>query len=190
MTAPSYTAPMAKLTDSRYEIARPTGVCAATGKPIQPGDTFVAVLAERGDDEGLLRLDYSAQAWDSGSRPEEPLRVFGHWRSIMLAPDASKRPFIDDESMMDLLEQLEGADEPSRLSFRYVLALMLIRKRLYKFEGTVQEGGEGSRPAIRLRRVTPAGQPPAEPITVIDPGMDESAIAAAVEQLGSVMAGE
>jgi hypothetical protein len=179
---------MAKLTDSSYEIARPTGVCAATGGAITPGRPYIAVLLEREGEEGLQRLDYSAEAWESGARPEPPLRVFGHWRAVMQEPDASKRPLIDEEAMADLLEQLEGADEPSRQSFRYVLALMLIRKRTFKFEGSQRD--DAGRQVMKLRRATPAGSPPADMITVVDPGMDEAAIAGAIEQLGAVMAGE
>ncbi len=179
---------MAKLTDSSYEIARPTGVCAATGSTIEVGQPYVAVLAEREGEESLRRLDFAVPAWESGARPEPPLRVFGHWRAVMGAASETKRPFIDDDSMADLLEQLEGAEEPSRQSFRYVLALMLVRKRLFKFEGNRRD--DQGRAVMVLRRSTPAGATPAEPISVLDPGMDDTAIAAAIEQLGSVMAGE
>ena len=179
---------MAKLTDSSYEIARPTGLCAATGEPIGVGQPYVAVLTEREGEEGLQRLDFAAAAWDDGARPGPPLRVFGHWRAVMGAANENRRPFIDDESMADLLEQLEGAQEPSRQSFRYVLALMLVRKRLFKFEGNGRD--EQDRPVMVLRRSTPADATPAEPISVVDPGMDDAAIAAAIEQLGAVMAGE
>jgi hypothetical protein len=179
---------MAKLTDSTYEIARPTGVCAASGRPIAPGDPYIAVLAERQDDEGLQRLDYSIESWERGDRPQPPLRMFGHWRATMQAGDPSRRAFIDDEALADLLEQLEGSEEPQRQSFRYVLALMLVRKRLYKFEGT--ELDAQGRQIMRLRRAEPAGSPPAEPLSVIDPGMDDAAIASAIEQLSAIMAGE
>src|SRR5689334_17287956 len=108
-----------------YEIARATGVCAASGKKIQPGDEFVAVLVERGDDEdaGLERVDFTVAAWEKGSRPKKPFKVFGHWRAKMQPPGQSKKPLIDDAALLDLFEQLEGAEERSRISFRFVLAL-------------------------------------------------------------------
>jgi hypothetical protein len=105
----------------------------------------------------------------------------------MQEPGAHTKAFIDDEALLDLLEQLEGASEPSRQSFRYVLTLLLVRKRLLKFEGARQQG-----PAkvMLVRRATPAGATPGPLMEVIDPAMDEAAIAAAVEQLGSIMSGE
>jgi hypothetical protein len=178
---------MAKLTDSSYEIARTTGVCAATGRPLEMGQPYIAALVEREGQEGLQRLDFSISAWEAGARPQPPLRLFGSWRSQLNPEHESRRPFIDDEALADLLEQLEGAEEPSRQSFRYVLALMLVRKRLFRFEATRRDE---ARNLMILRRATPAGSTPAEPISVVDPGMDDAAIAAAIEQLGSVMAGE
>lgn len=178
---------MARLTDSSYDIARPSGVCAASGEPIAPGRPYVAVLVEREGQEGLERLDFAADRWDAGARPGPPFRVFGSWRALMQDGTAQKRAFIDDESLLDLLEQLEGATEPSRQSFRYVLTLLLVRKRLLKFEGARQEAGAR---LMLVRRATPAGATPGPVMEVIDPAMDESAIAAAIEQLGSIMNGE
>jgi hypothetical protein len=167
-----------------YEIARATGVCAATGRPIAVGDPYVAALVESAEDERLERRDYSLSAWEAGPRPE---RLFGHWRATMEAPDARRRPYIDDAALMDLFEQLEGAAAPARVSFRYLLALMLIRKRLLKYEGTRRDGESR---AMIVRAATPAGATPAMQAEVIDPGMDDRAIAEAIEQLTAVMAGE
>jgi hypothetical protein len=180
---------MARLTDSSYEIARPSGVCAASGERIAPGAPYVAVLVEREGQEGMERLDYAAERWDAGARPGPPLRVFGSWRAVMHDASAPQRAFIDDEALLDLLERLEGAQEPSRLSFRYVLTLLLVRKRLLKFEGA-RQAGDGTHRLMLVRRATPAGATPGPLLEVADPCMDEGAIAAAVEQLGSIMNGE
>jgi hypothetical protein len=178
---------MARLTDSSYDIARPSGVCAATGERIEPGRPYVAVLVEREGQEGLERLDFAAERWDAGARPGPPFRVFGSWRAVMQDSSAPQKAFIDDDALLDLLEQLEGAEEPARVSFRYVLTLLLVRKRLLKFEGTREKDG---RRIMHVRRATPAGATPGTLLEVIDPAMDEAAVAAAVEQLGSIMNGE
>ena len=178
---------MARLTDSSYDIARPSGVCAASGARIEPGQEYVAVLVEREGQEGLERLDYAADRWDAGARPAAPLRIFGSWHAVMQDSSAPQKAFIDDEALLDLLEQLEGAQEPSRQSFRYVLSLLLVRKRLLKFEGQRQEGAHR---VMLVRRAGPAGATPGPLLEIVDPAMDEAAIAAAVEQLGSIMNGE
>lgn len=176
---------MARSTDASYEISRPTGRCAATGHPIAIGQAFIAALAERDGQEGLERLDYSLEAWEAGARPELPLRLFGYWRSVMSPPGETKRQFIDDEALLDLFDGLAEATEPSRLAFRYVLALILVRKRLLRYEG-------GRRGVMLVRRAKRAGEEPdtSPPSEVIDPGMDDAAIAEATEQLGQIIQGE
>ena len=166
-----------------YEITRATGACAATGRVIQPGEEYMAALIEVGD-ERLERRDYSLEAWQSSARPP---RLFGYWRCQMEQPGAKRQALIDDAALMDLFEQLEGTTEPARVSFRYLLALLLMRKKLLKYEGTVRTS---SGPAVmRLRQATPAGAPPAPLLEVTDPGMNDAAVAEAIEQITAVMAG-
>ncbi len=165
-----------------YEIARATGMCAATGRPIAVGDEYIATLVESATEERLERADYSVQAWTSGARPA---RLFGHWRATMESPDARKKPFIDDAALMDLFEQLAEATEPGRISFRYLLALMLVRKRLLRYEGTKRDGAQS---VMQVRVATRADQTPAPLVEVLDPGMNDAAISEAIEQLTAVMA--
>lgn len=173
---------MARPGESSYEISRSSGVCAATGRQFQAGESYIAALVEREGEEGLGRVDYSLEAWERGARPRPPWRMFGFWRSRFEPGDTKRRPLIDDESLVDLFEQLDGADDPSRQGFRYILALLLVRKKLLRLEGVRREDG---RPVMLLRR---AGAPDAPPYEVLDTGMDDAQVAQAIEQLGTVMA--
>ena len=116
-----------------------------------------------------------------------PARLFGFWKGTMESPEGKKRAYVDDAALLDLFEQLEGATEPGRVSFRYLLTLMLMRKRLLKHEGTRREA-RGQHNVMQVRQVTPAGATPAPVVEVIDPGMNDSAVAEAIEQLTAVMA--
>jgi hypothetical protein len=175
---------MATTGGTGYEIVRTTGVCAATGRVIAVGEPYIAALVETEQDERLERRDYSMEAWQSGARPG---RLFGFWKGTMESPEGKKRAYIDDAALLDLFEQLEGATEPSRISFRYLLTLMLMRKRLLKHEGT-KRGAAGEASVMHVRQVTPAGATPAAIVEVIDPGMNDTAVAEAIEQLTAVMA--
>ncbi|MCC6661376.1 MAG: hypothetical protein IT437_10870 [Phycisphaerales bacterium] len=173
--------------DTSYEIARPTGVCAGSGAAIGPGEPLVAVLLE-GPDERLQRRDYTPAAWEerqAGRLPHtvDGLRVVGFWRGVMPEPGESKRRFIDDQALTDLFEQLgEGGADPKRSAFRYVLALILVRKRLLKLEPG--DGGGG----LLVR--WPKAPPEQQPIHVPDPGMTDDAVADVIERLGGVLSGE
>ncbi|MFG0306335.1 MAG: hypothetical protein ACF8Q5_08995 [Phycisphaerales bacterium JB040] len=182
------------ITGSPYEILKSEPVCHATGVTLSPGDRIVAALVETPDDEPLQRIEFRAGAWDEGARPQPPLRLFGFWRTVVPEPGAKKQaqPLIAGDDLMDLFEQL-GEDPESadarRLAFRYLLALILIRKRLLSYEGGTPAGKKTGTPGVM--RVRPRGtpMPPEGPalIEVIDPGLDDETIGAVTEQLGQIM---
>lgn len=171
-----------------FEVARATGVCGATGRAIAVGEAYIACLwispspePGTGESEGMLRTDYSAEAWISGSRPAGP--VVGHWRATLSPPNTRKRALIGDDELLDLFMQLADATEPKRQAFRYLLALILVRKRLLRVETARRRGTL----VVRLR---PVGDVPGEVVEVADPGMDEVMVAEATEQLSAVLASD
>jgi hypothetical protein len=180
---------MTRLGEPGFEVVRATGVCAATGRPIKPGDEFIAALYESEDGTRLERHDFSLDAWRTGARPNPVSRLYGAWKAVMAPPGQSKQSLVDDESLMDLLEQLGQATEPARISFRYILALLLMRRKVLKYDGTRRDRPDSPKGLVMLvRRATRVDEPPAPVIEIIDPGMDEQAIADAIEQIGSVLA--
>ncbi len=166
-------------------ISKPTGTCAATGRAIGVGERFVATLVERTDQAGLERQDYCVEAWQGGARPAPPVRMFGHWRGVMPEARGERRQLLSDEELLDLFEELGGATEPKRLAFRYVLGLMLVRRRVLRMVGERRSDG------VRVMLVRPKAAAPDSPaIEVADPGTDEATINEVIEQVGAVIGGE
>ena len=172
---------------SNYEIARSTGVCAETERQIEVGERYVAALIDLGDDEGLQRRDYSLDAWDAGARPRSPEILFGYWFSTRPDSNAPPKALIEPGEIAELFGQLEGATQEKQIAFRFVLSLILMRKRVIKFEkkGDPIDGCE----TMIVRWGLKSAGPSDEMMTVIDPGMDETAVADAMEQIGAVMMG-
>ena len=167
---------------SEYHIGRPTGVCAATGRVLEPSTTYVATLCEHPEDEGFDRLDYSDDAWESGTRPE---RLFSYWRATVPEPDEKRRIFVDDAVLLQLFEQLDGDERPQRIAFRFVLALILMRKRLLRYIGR-DPSCEHERWLMMPRGV----KPPTPPITVTNPQLSDDDIRDLTDQLSAVLQGE
>lgn len=170
-----------------YEIARSTGVCAKTDRPIEVGERYVAALVDAGEEEGLIRRDYSLAAWDDGARPNAPEILFGYWHATRPDSNAPAKSLIEPQEIAELFAQLEGATQEKQIAFRFVLSLILMRKRVIKFEkkGEPIEGCE----TMIVRWGLKSAGPSDEFMTVIDPGMDETAVADAMEQIGAVMMG-
>lgn len=109
-----------------YQIQRSTRRCAATDRELEPGETCYSVLRE--SEEGLVRADYSQQGW---SGPPDDALAF--WKGKIPAREERKRPVFDPDLLLSLLERLEQYDDPTKQSYRYFVALLLLRRRILKF---------------------------------------------------------
>lgn len=184
---------MSVLSGPGYSVSKPSGRCAASGQPLTTGQKIVAVLVEvvREDGEELRRVDYSAQAWDEGHRPTEfeglACRQFASWRTTVAAADAKPKVLLDDAELFELFEQLDAQTDPKKQIFRYVLALLLIRRRVLRYEG--ERIGAGGREMV-VRRAGPKGsEGDATAYHIADPGMDDAAIESAIDQIGALIGG-
>ena len=173
-----------------YSVTAPNPVCAATGEPIEPGAPCFSLLYEVGED-ALLRQDVAADAWDRGQRPAppppaedgSPPRLVAQWRTTMREKDAPRKVLIGDDEVLDLFDQLEDADGDHQLAFRYLLCLILIRKKQLVWEGARPATADEAGVVLVRRRRDKEG-----PVTeVIDPGPNDESIEAATAQLSAVM---
>jgi len=123
---------------SGYEVGKPQGKCAICGEAIPADDKFMAALRET--PVGFERMDCMLTCWHRVDRQS----IVAFWKTTMPKPDAAKKKlFVDDEVICSLFERLAEVAEPAKLSFRFVLGLILMRKRLLVYEGTRKEGDEG-----------------------------------------------
>lgn len=101
--------------------------CCATEKPFEPGEkAYSALFEENGE---IVRRDYCAAAWKANPRPENALA----WWSTKIPLNADKKaPVAPNDALADLFESL--ADRPDQAALRYALALLLTRRRVFRFE--------------------------------------------------------
>jgi hypothetical protein len=108
-----------------FEISKFTRQCCATGRELLPGELFYSVLVPEGS--AVVRRDYSADAW-----PGPPEKTLGWWKSHVPEANAKKLHLAPSEVMLQYFEQL--LEEPLLADERYVLALLMIRKRVVRQE--------------------------------------------------------
>jgi hypothetical protein len=126
---------------SEYQIQPNTRRCTTSGRELRPGERYYSALFDEGGK--FLRKDYSVEAWQG-----PPSAAFSFWQGRIHSTSAPRRPTIDDELLMDCFTRLEGETQPSKVNFRYVLALLLMRRRRFKFEEARQDNGQE---ALQLR---------------------------------------
>jgi hypothetical protein len=115
-----------------YEIQGPTRVCAASGRELKPGEPFHAVLTER--DGKFNRADFAADAW-SGA----PAEAVAHWSGRVPADDKPRKPIINDEVLLGCFDRLKETSDADGLNFRYVSALLLMRRKRFRFEDVARD---------------------------------------------------
>lgn len=155
-----------------WEINRPLGICFGTQRQIEPGDDYYAALVRV--DEGFERRDFCTEYWE-GEKPE----VFCYWKTKLPHPDQKKQMFVDDEMLMAFFERLAEATEKEKLDFRFVLMLILMRKRRLKYDSTRIDGGK----EIWSLKVV-GGK---ETVEVENPHLDEEQIEQLSSQIGQVL---
>ncbi len=106
-----------------YKVSRCTRQCHAEQRPLRDGEWYYSVVLESGDD--FARQDYSAGAWEG-----PPEGAIGWWKCRMPKSDEKKMVLAPPEVLVDLLRQMEGF--PDRAKSRYLLALMLMRRRIVR----------------------------------------------------------
>ena len=110
-----------------FEVQRCTRHCIKTGREFKPDEEFYSVLVAEGSQ--VVRQDYSLDAWEG---PFEG--CLGSWKSKMPSPKSNRMHWAPNDIMLEYFEEL--ADQPERQDVRYVLALLMIRRRVVRLEDT------------------------------------------------------
>lgn len=112
---------------SDWEIKSRGHVCARTGREFQEGESFYTLLFREG--EGFRREDVSEEAWNSRNDNIEP---FSFWRSKYEPPAPPPPEPLPKDDAEGLLRRLIEEQNPATVNARYILALMLERKRVLR----------------------------------------------------------
>lgn len=113
-----------------YEIQRCSRRCAATDREFSPGEEFFSVLIAEGAE--LRRLDYCAEAWKG-----PPENATGWWRCRMPSAPQKQMQWAPNDVMLHFFEELEN--QPDRSDMRFVLGLLLVRRRVLREDDRAQD---------------------------------------------------
>ena len=110
-----------------WEIRKRSEACTATQRPFTEGEFFFTAIFHDGD--GFRREDLSEEAWHG--RPAEP-QPFSFWRSKFEMPPPPPPEPLAKQDAEGILRKLIEENSDTTKNARYILALMLERKRLLK----------------------------------------------------------
>ena len=110
-----------------FEVQRCTRRCAKTDRELLPGEAYFSALVPQGS--SVSRLDFSTEGWTGP--PEGSL---GWWQSRLPEANAQKAQWAPNDVMLNYFEELE--QRPDQADARYVLALLMVRRRILRLENT------------------------------------------------------
>ena len=156
-----------------YQIQASSRRCAVTGRELAPGERYFSVLLDRGD--SFVRQDFSLEAWQG-----PPERTFSFWQGrLPMSGGPPRRQPIDDELLLDCFARLEGELEPGKQAFRYVLALLLVRRKRLRLEDSRREGDLD---VLALRDGRGKGR-----YLVVDPGLPDDELESVQDEVFEVL---
>jgi hypothetical protein len=158
-----------------WEVEPARGRCAETGRVFQQGEEFYTVLFENG--ESFRRVDYSPDAWQG-----PPEGCFCHFKSRVPVKEKRKKLLVDNEILVSFFTRLADQTDPLREQFRFVLALILMRKRLLRYDKSAKEQG---REVWHMTLMTDRSEH-----RVANPRLTDEQIEAVSSQLGAILHGD
>ena len=169
----STAAPSQPTTNTGYQLSRPHGRCAVSNEAIEPGQKFMAALRET--PTGFERVDVSIPRWPEFDRKD----VIGFWQTIMPHSEQKKKIFVDDQVLCEIFERLADTSEPAKLNFRFVLGLILMRKRMIVYEST-RNDADREIWSVRFR-----GRD--DKLDLLNPRLNEQQVLEVSQQLGEIL---
>lgn len=102
--------------------------CALSGRAFVEGEVFHTAIYFDPETGGYLRRDVGLDSWKAELAERTPI---AYWRTTYTPQVTEQRPEVTSkESAMALLQRFVEEDEPQTEDARYILALMLERKRI------------------------------------------------------------
>jgi hypothetical protein len=124
-----------------WNIQARAHACQACQKPFVDKQPFHTLLFD--ERQGYHRLDICEDCWKAqyGQGAVDKKGFISHWQSAYTPPPAAAPEAIQKDTAETLLRKLVEQNAPEHAGARYILAVMLERKRILKVKTQLVENG-------------------------------------------------
>ncbi|MBM4053116.1 MAG: hypothetical protein FJ264_00285 [Planctomycetes bacterium] len=120
-----------------WKISKGNTECSACEKKFEEEEEYYSALFD--ENESFSRKDFCAVCW----KKDALAHLFSFWKTRVLRQDKPVQRLVNISVILDIFCRLEGSEETHKKNLRYVLALYLMRKKIFKFKDLQkQEGAE------------------------------------------------
>ena len=164
-----------------WKIRSRSHACSHTGDKFVDGQQFYTALFSEGKAGELVRKDFSLESWEA---VQSELKPFSFWKTTYEAPPPpdAKPEVVEKESAEALLRRLIEEGEPHTENARYILAIMLERKKILRQTDT--QFTDDNRLLIYEHSKT------GEVFIVLDPQLKLSEVEAVQAQVADLLGGD
>lgn len=119
-----------------WEIKKGSNGCLLCNQEFFEGEEYYSALFD--ENKMFVRKDFCPLCWNKGKEG----RGFSFWKTKVPKKDKPAQAMINIEVLLDMFIKLEGNNESHQRNLRYVLALYLIRKKVFKLKSLKRQDGE------------------------------------------------
>jgi hypothetical protein len=159
-----------------WNIRSRAEACDATGKPFEEGEIFYTALFR--EEDGFRRNDLCEEAWTTRSADPAAPAAFSSWRSKFEPPAPPPPEPLPRDDAEGILRRLLESNDPSHVNTRYLLAVMLERKRILRPQPSVEKG-------MLVYEHARTG----ETFLIVDPELSLSDLVAVQEEVSALLLG-
>jgi hypothetical protein len=120
-----------------YKISRSARACTGCGASFGEGAEYFAAIFE--GKEEFERKEFCASCWEADAGRAAAAECYSHWHAHVPTKDDESRRTLDIEAAADFFRRLAGSEEPHKCNFAYLLALLLMRKKILLLIDTLHE---------------------------------------------------
>jgi hypothetical protein len=151
--------------------------CAASGRPFEKGETVFSALYWR--DGQYVRTDLNEESWKARNDNIEPLSA---WQTEFVLPPPAAPETLKKDDAESLLRRLIAENAPATRNARYILALMLERKKVVRQIERQRNDGL----SVLVYEHLPSG----EVWLIEDPGLKLGELKSVQEEVAHLLAGD
>ena len=118
---------------AQYRIGKGQDSCTSCGREFVDGEDVVSCVFS--GEDSLERADICMDCWESGKAPD----YISSWRRQIVKKAPPKR--FDRQAALELFRVLSDSQEPKDADTAFILAVLLMRKKVFELERTGLENG-------------------------------------------------
>ncbi len=156
-----------------WSINRGSHVCFLCEKTFPEEEVYHSALYDENNE--FLRKDFCVECWDK----EDSENSFSYWKTKISKKPEKVEKYAKIDVFYDLFNKLENEKDVSRVNFRYVLSLYLMRKKVLKLKSSHRSNEDEY---LVLHNVKEGHD-----TEVLKPNLNETEVLAVTDEIGKLV---